>query len=490
MARKMGMGAAATFGALSVALVAVSTAVAPTANASSISMDPWTVSSAITPANVTGGPWTLSQAASPAHTATLGSPTAGMCSGTGLSAHVGTDLMQPYYFPFTVGNDQVMTGYFDYRVKDKEELLATGTSTDGGKNWTINGTAYQLNDGRCGTSGITDNGEGHAAVLRVNGVQHVYTLDRAASPSFLLEHTLSPAAGNPLAGQPAQEPVSGTVVPATARQVTGLAVPDGILGVVPGYHRPGAPRGEVEVLYLSKEKGYYTPGSAGACPTDAASTALLASLGKSPNQDRPILHLAHTADGLAFTDDGPVSFDKIDPAAVPGASRPDYTNTRFVGPHGTVVRNDNGTWGLFFSGGNCDDGDSDAYHYIGYAHSSDAVHWTVDNGITNPLVGTDYANLGTADPVRHHYTGRVYSPSVTFDPDHDSATLVFSGYNTPQPLPSTSKIFGLPTPNYAPVVTQADDYRTILTVTLTHNRGRGWFDRSGGDSHGGGRNDW
>ncbi|WP_322769577.1 hypothetical protein [Frankia sp. Cr1] len=124
--------------------------------------------------------------------------------------------------------------------------------------------------------------------------------------------------------------------------------------------------------------------------------------------------------------------------------------------------------------------------------------------------GTHFASLSSAQ-VEHRYlgllrlaiyapqsrslihapiAGRSYSPSVTFDSDHDSATLVFSGYNTPQPLPSTSKIFGLPTPNYAPVATQADDYRTILTVTLTHNRGRGWFDRSGGDSHGGGRNDW
>jgi hypothetical protein len=74
--------------------------------------------------------------------------------------------------------------------------------------------------------------------------------------------------------------------------------------------------------------------------------------------------LAHTSDGLAFTDDGAIT--------IPG------------------------------------DGDSDAYHYVGYAHSADALNWTVDYGMTNPLVRVDYANMGTTDVERHHYTGRVY----------------------------------------------------------------------------------
>ncbi len=86
--------------------------------------------------------------------------------------------------------------------------------------------------------------------------------------------------------------------------------------------------------------------------------------------------------------------------------------------------------------------------------------------MTNPLVSSDYSNLGTSDGVRHHYTGRVYAPTVTFDPLGGSATLVFSGYNTPQPLPSTKKSFGLPTANYAPTASQPADYRTIMRVTL------------------------
>jgi len=384
-----------------------------------------------------------------------------MCSGTALSSHTGTDLMQPYYFPSTVGDDQMMTGYFDYRVKDKEELLATGTSTDGGRNWTINGTALQLNDGKCGTGGIADNGQGHATVLTINGTTHVYTLDRAASPVVQLEHRLSPVGNNPLAGQPANEPVAGNIVPATARLVTGLSVPDGIMGIVPDYGRPGAAAGEVEIVYLAKAKGFYSLGQPGACPTDAGSVSALAQIGKSPNQDQPILHLAHTTDGLAFTDDGPLSFDKIDPTN-PTMS---YDATRFIGPRGTIEEYHDGSYGLFFSGGNCGDGDSDAYHYIGYSY--DAVHWVVDNGMTNPLVTTDYSNLGTSDVVRHHYTGRVYAPTVTFDPHGGQATLVFSGYNTPQPLPATTKSFGLPIANYLPTVAQPADYRTIMRVTLS-----------------------
>ena len=123
--------------------------------AATASGNPWNVvPGSIGASQVTGGFWTLGQSASPAHQATMGSQINGMCSsGTSLTSHVGTDLMQPYYFPFTVGTDQTMTGYFDYRVKDKEELVATGTSMDGGKTWTINGTAYQLNDGNCNGAG-------------------------------------------------------------------------------------------------------------------------------------------------------------------------------------------------------------------------------------------------------------------------------------------------------------------------------------------------
>jgi hypothetical protein len=428
--------------------------------------DPWIITGPFAAAKVTGGPWTLSQAKDPSHMATLAEPRKGMCNGTSVSAHVGTDLMQPYYFPLIFGTDRKMVGYFDYRVKDNEEMVAVGTSRDGGMNWLIKGTALQLNDGKCGTSGLTDNGQGHAAVITVGRTTHLYTLDRAATPSFLLEHAIDPKNDNPLIGLPASEPVNGNTVPQHAMLVTGLIAPDGILGVVPDYHAAGAGEDTVEVLYLSKQKGYYgtiDTDPAHACPSDSVATAQLKLLGKSPNQDRPELHLAHTSDGINFTDDGAVSFDKINPSD----TNMSFTSTRFIGPHGTVLSYKDGSYGLFFSGGNCGDGDSDAYHYIGYAHSKDAVHWTVDNDINNPLVSVDYGNMGTSDSIRHRYTGRVYSPGVTLNPNGKSATLILSGYNTPQPLPKVGTTLGLPAPgNYTPVSVQSADYRSIMIVNL------------------------
>ena len=35
-----------------------------------------------------------------------------------------------------------------------------------------------------------------------------------------------------------------------------------------------------------------------------------------------------------------------------------YSGVRWISPNGTLMRMSNGTWGLFFSGGNCLDGDS------------------------------------------------------------------------------------------------------------------------------------
>ena len=42
-------------------------------------------------------------------------------------------------------------------------------------------------------------------------------------------------------------------------------------------------------------------------------------------------------------------------------------------------------WGLYFAGGNCLDGDSDAFHFIGYAESTDMMSWTVYNDINHPI---------------------------------------------------------------------------------------------------------
>jgi hypothetical protein len=115
------------------------------------------------------------------------------------------------------------------------------------------------------------------------------------------------------------------------------------------------------------------------------------------------------------------------------------------------------------------DADSDAFHYIGYAESADLLHWSVVNGITNPIISiapvtlnTDANGVPTAGPgvqttIPFHssvvgpthgwFAGRVYAPSVALAGDR-LVTVIFAGYHTTKPK------FAL------------GDYRTIGRVTL------------------------
>lgn len=70
------------------------------------------------------------------------------------------------------------------------------------------------------------------------------------------------------------------VVPATARQTTGLLAPDGIIGTLPGF--PGAPRDATVVLYTEKLAGYYTPTTTTSAVTLPAATIPVASTAGQP----------------------------------------------------------------------------------------------------------------------------------------------------------------------------------------------------------------
>jgi hypothetical protein len=121
-----------------------------------------------------------------------------------------------------------------------------------------------------------------------------------------------------------------------------------------------------------------------------------------------------------------------------------------------------------FSGGGCIDGDSDAFHYIGYAESRDLIHWTVVNGINNPIISTSPftitvdangvpATTGTsitvpaqtpvAGKTMGFFAGRVYAPSAV-RAGFDDATVIFAGYHTQKPKNGLG------------------DYRTIGRVSL------------------------
>jgi hypothetical protein len=174
------------------------------------------------------------------------------------------------------------------------------------------------------------------------------------------------------------------------------------------------------------------------------------------------LRLAQTTDGIHFTDLGPLQGlnDITDVTA---------TGTRWLATAGTILKLEGGRYGLLFSGGGCIDGDSDAFHYIGYAESSDLIHWAVVNGINNPIVSsapftiavdsngvpatsggtliTVPANTPVVGNTMGWFAGRVYAPSATLFDRHD-VTVIFAGYHTPKPKNGLG------------------DYRTIGRVSL------------------------
>ena len=126
----------------------------------------------------------------------------------------------------------------------------------------------------------------------------------------------------------------------------------------------------------------------------------------------------------------------------------DYTKTRWISPRGTLidVNGDGSLWGLYFSGGNCLDGDSDAFHYIGYAESTDKMHWTVFNDINHPIASINTITLANGVggpmvtipanpplfPTEPWFAERLYAPTaVKIDSTHLSMT--FAGYGAQKP---------------------------------------------------------
>src|SRR5580700_1266021 len=128
-----------------------------------------------------------------------------------------------------------------------------------------------------------------------------------------------------------------------------------------------------------------------------------------------------------------------------------YARIPWVSGNGALVQLSNGNWGLFFGGGNCLDGDSDAFHAIMYAESngSDLTNWTVINGINNPIASIAQVT-GVTDPQSGQtvtipstppligqsvaggtydwFSGRVYGPqAIVTSPN--AVSLIFAGYN-------------------------------------------------------------
>ena len=181
------------------------------------------------------------------------------------------------------------------------------------------------------------------------------------------------------------------------------------------------------------------------------------------NEDLSVARVAYTYDGVHFTDLGEAS----------GLSDPNGNSDsvlRWIGSRGTVITNPDGTYGLFLSGAYASDGDSDAFNQIFYSSSKDGIHWTAPQ----KLLGVDYTfsalqqqtlNGGTLG-ISGYYSGRTYDPTVVQN-SNGTLTMVFAGYSTPKPLPTTGEVLGT-NPNALFTVPAAEpaDYRTILSVTL------------------------
>ena len=147
---------------------------------------------------------------------------------------------------------------------------------------------------------------------------------------------------------------------------------------------------------------------------------------------------------------------------------------RFVGSRGSIITNQDGSYGLFLSGAWAADGDSDAFNQIFYSSSTDGQHWSVPVSV----ISTDYtfsasiaqdsalaSNQDQPLGISAYYSGRAYGPSVWQNPD-GSLTMVFAGYRMPKPIASAGTVLGTGSTKYTIGATDPALYRNILTVTL------------------------
>jgi hypothetical protein len=449
--------------------------------------------------------------------------TAGLDGGVGSDPMVS---MTPFYFPMVYtttntptgnafGGQPPIIGLFDWRPKDIDEALVVAESDDNGKTWFFMQTVLELNPdytnpisggfsptatstGCPATLGSTnanftsangsqaDDGWGHATILQLPGAgnvktgQFLYLLDRntndipgqtvsivddaplhvinltESSNKFPIANTNNTGAGandiKSISSALQNTPDAGANA-VTVQDSVGLLNPDGIMAVFPT--APTAAAGSpMTVLYVQKVLNGDDTGATALPPAQRCAKAPFS--GKT-NDDISNVRLATTTDGVHFTDLGIVQ-GLNDPTTV------DYKGTRWISPRGTLldIHGDGSLWGLYFSGGNCLDGDSDAFHYIGYAESADRVHWVVYNDIDSPIASingittTNQADGTTVTvpahppliPTQPWFAERLYAPTATaIDATHLSMT--FAGY-------------GVQTPN-----NDLLDYRQIGNVVLT-----------------------
>jgi hypothetical protein len=521
-------------------LVAVASVIALMAASSASAAGPTItyVPGSLTQSKIINGPWTLHEStAAFAHDASgivphvpgppysgTGTPYAGLCNAanTAFQVNHGVSLMQPYYFPFVAKQDATtLVGYFDYRPRNQQEAFVEAFSDDGGVTWRPAGEVLALNpycpadtsdpdnlsvivDGASvaygsNSSNAADNGLGHPVALTIGGVKRIYSLDRANNhidSDQLVIHTMRDNPGEQSLKSVVRygfvSPLGAGGYPTldnTAGHTTGLFNPDAIMG-------SATVGGVTTIVYVSKTlNGDTSFPSNEICPSTPsfALTNLVNGKPRKKNDDVTQVRVATTTDGVNFTDLGSAASGLNDPTTVA------LDGMRWLGS-GSIIKLSNGHYGMFFGGGGCLDNDSDAFHFLGYAETtnvvsqpSDLLSWTVINGFDNPILSTDRVATGTTAapgtvypanaPVvdvsgndqltaaqvapfvpptsvyeppggydSNFFSGRVYDPQAIYT-DAQTVTIVFAGYNTPQP----SNNLG--------------DYRTIGRFQLTFPAG-------------------
>jgi hypothetical protein len=352
----------------------------------------------------------------------------------------------------------------------------SGSATDTGCPATLQST----NANHAAANGsVADDDWGHAAILQLPGTsaktgEILYMLDRSpanvdvsqlwavqltqASNKFPIWNTnaTDPGANDIKSIKSALAPTAGATTPVVVQQTVGLLNPDGIMAVFPTAASAAA-GSAVTVMYVQKIVDGDEAGSSALPPAQQCGKAPFS--GKT-NHDISNVRLATTTDGIHFTDLG-IVHGLNDPTTV------DYRGTRWISPRATLLdlKGDGSLWGMYFAGGNCLDGDSDAFHFIGYAESPDMMNWTVYNDVDHPIASintittTNQSNgqmvtVPSSPPIvptEQWFAERLYAPTAV-QQDATHLSMTFAGY-------------GVQTPG-----DDLLDYRQIGHVTLTVSR--------------------
>ena len=371
------------------------------------------------------------------------------CPGTTASAD-NTNSTSPSEYPTSVGfpNSSDDDGWGHAMVMQLPGAIPAEGSPSGGG--TAGGQFLYLLDRNTNNASFSLNGAATPTTQAINDNAPLWAVDMTwASQKFPIGNYGDEASTDLKSiGTALNSAASGTKTPVRVLQTKGLLNPDGIMAVFP---TPAATVGTVgtlvTVMYVQKILGGDNTGSTPySVAEQCAGAPTGASVPGTTNHDISNVRLATTTDGINFTDKGIVS-GLNDPKSV------DYTQTRWVSPRGTLIdiNGDQSRWGLYFSGGNCLDGDSDAFHFIGYAESTDMMNWTVYNGVNNPIAsintetvyndnnasthtGSQITIPATAPivPTQAWFAQRLYAPTaVQVDSTH--LNLTFAGYGAQKP---------------------------------------------------------